>query len=356
MVDQGSSFNPGYPDNANGLTPRQGDSASILVIDDTVDISDILENVLSAEGWECHSAPDAEQGLAYALANPPDLILLDVTLPDMDGFEVCRRLRDDNKTADIPIIFLTAHARAHERVQGLDAGGNDYIVKPFNIDELLARVRVALRTKSAQDILRQANTQLVTLAQTDPLTGLHNRRYLDDRLGEEVVRALRYGYPLSCCLLDVDNFKTVNDTYGHQDGDQVLRRLGNILRDHVRRDDLVARYGGEEFIILLIQQDQQGAISVAENPTINCRDAVSSSQWHDPRRHRQYRGQFSPGLLAWSGLHRRRRRRGPLRGQECGTQSGSPRRPCAVARHPDSPHVKNGFGLHFPLYSLSLNP
>ncbi len=264
MGQQSTSDSYRYNDAHTDLVPNRPDSAFILVIDDTTDISDVLEDVITGEGWHAHSEANAEQGIAFALAHPPDLILLDVTLPDMDGFEVCRSLREHEATADVPIIFLTAHARAHERVQGLDAGGNDYIVKPFNIDELLARVRAALRTKIAQDILRQANSQLVVQTQTDPLTGLYNRRFLDERLAEEVVRALRYGYPLACCLLDVDHFKAVNDSYGHQDGDEVLRSMAAILRDQVRRDDIVARYGGEEFIVLLIQQDLQGALRVAE--------------------------------------------------------------------------------------------
>jgi diguanylate cyclase (GGDEF)-like protein len=234
------------------------------VVDDSREITDLLVAALATRDWRAHVCATGTAALEAAAMTHPDVILLDVTLPDMDGFAVCKALRAQPATEFTPIIFLTARTLHQEKILGLDIGANDYITKPFQLEELLARIRVSLRTKSLQDSLRQSNAELLELSNTDPLTGLYNRRYFDGRVHQELARARRYGHPLSCCMIDLDHFKRVNDTYGHLDGDEVLRATARILKGSTREEDVVARYGGEEFVILLMQQDGRSAIKVAE--------------------------------------------------------------------------------------------
>jgi diguanylate cyclase (GGDEF)-like protein len=188
----------------------------------------------------------------------PDAVLLDIQMPLMDGYEVCRRLKQDPRTSPIPVVFLTArHTDQQEIVHGLHLGANDYVTKPFNNEELLARVAVMVRVRTAEERIRH-------LSQTDELTGMYNRRFLQPRLDEEFARATRYGKTLACLLLDIDHFKKINDSYGHQAGDEVLRQVAEVIRSHVRKSDLAVRYGGEEFLIILFENDRAGALRVAE--------------------------------------------------------------------------------------------
>jgi diguanylate cyclase (GGDEF)-like protein len=185
------------------------------------------------------------------------VILLDIGLPNVDGFEVCRRLKEHPSTRNIPIIFLTGTADTESKVRGLDLGAVDYVTKPFDQVELRARVRAALRTKRLQDILEQQSF-------LDGLTGLWNRSYLDRRLESELNVARRYGRPLTLVLADVDHFKRVNDSLGHLFGDIVLQGIAEGLRAYARRSDIVARYGGEEFAILLTDTNLRSAVHVSE--------------------------------------------------------------------------------------------
>jgi len=184
-------------------------------------------------------------------------VLLDIGLPNVDGFEVCRRLKEHPATRGIPVIFLTGTADTESKVRGLDLGAVDYVTKPFDQVELRARVRAALRAKRLQDILEQQS-------HLDGLTGLWNRRYLDQRLESELNVARRYGRPLSLVLVDVDHFKRVNDDHGHLFGDIVLQGIAEGLRAYARRSDIVARYGGEEFAILLTDTNLRSAMYVSE--------------------------------------------------------------------------------------------
>ena len=185
------------------------------------------------------------------------MILLDIGLPKVDGFEVCRQLKEHRATRNIPIIFLTGEADRESKVRGLDLGAVDYVTKPFDEIELRARVRAALRTKRLQDMLEQQSF-------LDGLTGLWNRAYLDRRLEAELNVADRYGRPLSVVMADVDNFKPINDTHGHLFGDIVLQGIAESLSASARRSDIVARYGGEEFGILLTDTNLKAAEYVSE--------------------------------------------------------------------------------------------
>jgi diguanylate cyclase (GGDEF)-like protein len=202
-------------------------------------------------------ATSGEQALAMCKSNPPDLILLDVVMPGLDGFEVCKQLKADEATQHTPVIFVTSHTDPAQETHGLHLGAVDFIAKPVNPDVVRARVKTHLTLKFQSDLLRQ----LVFL---DGLTGVFNRRYFDQQIATEWSRASRNQSPLSLILLDVDFFKRFNDHYGHQAGDDVLRLVSNALKTCLRRPaDLVARYGGEEFGCILPETSYEDALLIA---------------------------------------------------------------------------------------------
>jgi len=239
------------------LNPEVPNPNRVLVIDDSDSIHKLVIARLRPEGLEVIGEFDGERGIERAVADQPDVILLDIGLPNVDGFEVCRRLKEHPSTRNIPIIFLTGTTDTESKVRGLDLGAVDYVTKPFDQVELRARVRAALRTKRLQDILEQQSF-------LDGLTGLWNRSYLDRRLESELNVARRYGRPLTLVLADVDHFKRVNDSLGHLFGDIVLQGIAEGLRAYARRSDIVARYGGEEFAILLTDTNLRSAVHVSE--------------------------------------------------------------------------------------------
>jgi two-component system, cell cycle response regulator len=232
-------------------------SQTVLVIDDSPDIHRLLDVRLRPENLVLHHALDAQDGIDQAIRLVPDLVLLDVDMPLLTGFEVCRRIKDHSKLANVPIIFLTGATEVYTKVQGFDLGAIDYVTKPFEPAELRARVRAALRTKRYHDLLAARSN-------VDALTALWNRSYFNQRLGEEVAAARRYGRELALIMLDVDNFKQLNDSYGHPFGDQVLQRLGELLHTELRSTDAPCRYGGEEFGLILTETDAEGALITAE--------------------------------------------------------------------------------------------
>ncbi len=185
-------------------------------------------------------------------------------MPRMDGMEVARRIKSNESLPFIPIIMQTALETTEDKVEGLDAGADDYITKPLNFKELEARVKSLLRIKELQTELENANHALLKASQTDGLTGLDNRRHIEERLVEMYEHATRLAEPLGCVMCDVDHFKSVNDTHGHQAGDAVLKQVAEILRETAREIDRVGRYGGEEFIVLLPSANMEDAAAFAE--------------------------------------------------------------------------------------------
>jgi diguanylate cyclase (GGDEF)-like protein len=237
-------------DTANGA-----DRACVLIADDDPDILALLGLLLERDGYRVVRATDGIEALRLAREAMPALCVLDVSMPGADGYTVCRELLGQKAGAPL-VILLTAHAHTPARVNGLDAGAVDYIVKPFDRQELLARVRAALRTKMTQD-------ELAAEAVTDPLTGLLNRSHLVAAVEEYVASAERGGRPLSCLMIDLDHFKSVNDTHGHAAGDAVLCESARRFARTVRRSDVLIRYGGEEFVALLPDTDTIGAVTIA---------------------------------------------------------------------------------------------
>ena len=217
--------------------------SKVLVVDDDRLSAELVDGVLRSAGFVSSYTCNPERALAMIEAELPDLIVMDVMMPALDGFELCRRVREHPALQFTPIIFVTRKGELEERVRGLEVGANDYIAKPFEPQELVARVRSHLNRLAA---LRE-------MAIRDGLTQCYNHKFFRLRVGQEVARAHRYGAPLAVAMIDVDRFKNVNDTYGHRAGDMVLSHLGGIVVASVRATDVVARYGGEEFAILMVQ-------------------------------------------------------------------------------------------------------
>jgi two-component system, cell cycle response regulator len=229
----------------------------ILVIDDSHDIHTLVKVRLGKEQFVVHCASDGTAGLAAARDLRPDLILLDIDMPDRDGFAVCADLKADSMTRDIPIIFLSGAASTKDKIRGLELGATDYVTKPFDAAELQARVRASLRTRELVELLSKK-------AMIDGLTGLWNRTYLDAHVTIELASARRSDQALSCIMADVDCFKSINDTYGHSFGDDVLRAIAGTFSANCRVEDIVCRYGGEEFTILLPNTVLHSAAELAE--------------------------------------------------------------------------------------------
>src|SRR5579872_301683 len=244
----------------------------ILIVDDHPDNVDLLKDRLEARGYSTLTARDGEEALAVTFAKPtPDLILLDIMLPKMTGLDVARRIKGDRDLPFIPIIMQTALDSTQDKVEGLDAGADDYITKPINFAELEARVRSLLRIKALQDeVERQSrelgvmNDRLLRISQTDALTEIDNRRHLEQRLEETFEHSRRMREPFACVMCDLDHFKSVNDTHGHQAGDEVLRQLASLLKGAAREIDRVGRYGGEEFMLILPGASAEAAVTFAE--------------------------------------------------------------------------------------------
>jgi diguanylate cyclase (GGDEF)-like protein len=224
--------------------------STILIIDDDVNLIRILSQILKDFG-QILFAVDGDHGLQIAREHNPDLILLDVGMLPMDGFEVCRRLKNDDRTSNSAIIFVTANTGMETEVACLNAGAVDFITKPLNPPVVQARVRTHLR-------LIHDSAALESQAQRDGLTGLYNRRYFDKAVTAEYSRLQRHQLPMAIVLIDIDYFKKYNDTYGHLAGDVALRAVAHAIEAATKRPgEFVARYGGEEFVVVLPQIDEQ---------------------------------------------------------------------------------------------------
>lgn len=245
-------------------TESRAQPGRILVVDDNLDNLEVLATRLRFRGYTVDTATSGEEALARVAENPPDLILLDVMMPGLDGYEVARRIRADPNLPFIPIILVTARDSTQDKVAGLDAGADDYLTKPINYPELEARVRAMLRIKDLQGELEEKNRELARLSISDGLAGLFNHRHIQEVVHEEFERAKRTREPLAVVMFDLDHFKRVNDTYGHQVGDRVLQEMARILRSTAREIDKLGRYGGEEFIAVLPDTGIDDAVTFAE--------------------------------------------------------------------------------------------
>ncbi|MBF0100805.1 MAG: diguanylate cyclase [Desulfobacterales bacterium] len=273
-----------------------GKNYTILVVDDYPSNLRVLIDSLKDLGWKTLVARNGEGALRQAEIARPDIILLDVMMPGIDGFETCRRLKENEAFHHVPVIFMTALSDTINKVRGFEVGGVDYITKPFDSVELIARVKVHIELKYAREALQISNQnlqeinqkliayqkeliayqqKLEIMARIDPLTRLSNRRDIIDRFNQEINRLSRNKNLLSILLCDIDHFKNINDTYGHDCGDYVLVTIANIIRSMSRTQDHVARWGGEEFLLILTETNIQGAHIFSER----IREAIITYQF-----------------------------------------------------------------------------
>ena len=229
---------------------------TVLVIEDHPDQRELLAIVLQREGYRVVTAANGLEALERLEVENIQIALSDIMMPKMDGFELIKRIRTNPALKSIYLILITARIQEGDRVRGLDLGADDYITKPFSFSELLARVRVGSRVVHYQQHLEYQT-------QVDSLTGLLNRRAFEKKILEEFERSKRYHNPLSLLILDIDNFKTINDTYGHHGGDAALVKISETFREKTRQSDFPSRYGGEEFVLVLPETDQENALQVA---------------------------------------------------------------------------------------------
>jgi two-component system cell cycle response regulator len=242
----------------------EGTRSTILVVDDSPTTSATLSAAFASEGYAVELAADGATALRLAASQPIDLVVLDVEMPGMDGLQVLRLVRAAQTRRYLPVLMLSGNSDKKARLTALKLGADDFLHKPWDAEELLARTAQCLAVRKRVDALISESAELHRLSVTDGLTQIANHRSFQEKLREEFRRSQRYDDPLSLILLDIDHFKSLNDRFGHQMGDQVLREVAASVKRSVRETDFVARYGGEEFGIILPKTPLAGSLTVAE--------------------------------------------------------------------------------------------
>ncbi|MCW2714253.1 MAG: response regulator receiver modulated diguanylate cyclase [Frankiales bacterium] len=238
--------------------------ATVLVADDSATVRALVRFELETAGYAVVEAADGQEALHLASAGGVDVVLLDVEMPVLDGFGAITELKRDPATAELPVVFLTGRSEGGDVVEALRLGAQDYLTKPPQTPELLARVGAAVQVSGLRAELRRRTEELDRVSRTDHLTGLHNRRHLDEQLHGMLSSSRRHGVPLTVLIIDVDHFKRVNDTAGHPAGDAVLQEVASRLVTSVRDEDVIGRWGGEEFLVLAPHTDLLGGQALAE--------------------------------------------------------------------------------------------
>lgn len=237
----------------------------ILVVDDDIVSRTVIEKYLHKAGFDVATVGNGVEALGALDNRFFPIVLTDWMMPELDGPELCRRIREKETDGYVFIILVTSRDSKTDIVSGLEAGADDYLTKPIHPAELVARINTGIRILKLEQSLKQANEEIRLLSITDSLTGCYNRTYLGERFPQEINRAYRYHHPLSVVLGDMDHFKKINDSYGHQVGDAVLKSFSSCLLDQIRSHvDWTVRYGGEEFLIILPETDCDGAVVFAE--------------------------------------------------------------------------------------------
>lgn len=249
---------------------------TVLVVDDSEDNAKLLQYDLKDDGFDVLIALSGDECITMAVTECPDVILLDMRMPDLSGLETLEKLKSFHETLDIPVIMVSANSADDSIIKALDVGANDYIHKPVIYPVLAARMRTALRLKQALYQLEQVNADLLRMATTDPLTKLSNRGHFFTLAHAEFSKAQRHKRALSIIMLDVDEFKRINDTFGHAAGDRALGVLSECCGEAVRESDIIGRIGGEEFAICCPDADLAGALAIAERIRLNCEGQIIS--------------------------------------------------------------------------------
>lgn len=241
--------------NSSGITRE------IMVVDDDLDHLKFLKKTLEYEGYKVKTVDSGEEAIKAIADNPPDLLILDVNMPGISGIETLHLLRKE--LSYVAVIFVSANDKPEDVRRGLDAGADDYIRKPFEVNELISRIKAKLRVKDLNDQLRAANEKLKELIEIDDLTGLYNMRSIYQKLENEIVRSERFKKVLAIVMMDMDFFKTVNDNHDHLFGSHVLSEVGKIIKANIRQVDFAARYGGDEFLVAITETSHEGALLFA---------------------------------------------------------------------------------------------
>jgi diguanylate cyclase (GGDEF)-like protein len=244
-----------------GESPR---TAKVLVVEDSPFSRKLIEQALFGQPYSLIFAATGREAVDLYVQHRPSLIIMDWMMPDLDGLEICRRLRSISLDAYTHIIMLTGKRDKESVVEGLRAGADDYLTKPFHHEELLARVAVGFRTVDLHRQIQAQNKTLEKLALTDAMTGLPNRRAIDEWATRELNSAARNGFSVWVIIADLDRFKHINDTFGHNAGDEVLQKFAKILKANTRRSDLCGRLGGEEFLIVMTHAKRDDVEKAAE--------------------------------------------------------------------------------------------
>jgi diguanylate cyclase (GGDEF)-like protein len=286
----------------NPSEKKTGKRESILIVDDETSNRLLLSTYLKSAGYEVKIAKSGEEALSVVAFDPPSIVILDVLLPKMNGFEVCRQLKSSKTTYFIPVILVTALRGNEERIKGSEVGADDFIAKPFNRIELYTRIKSLLRIKRLHETLAQkvdelekTQKKLKQMAVTDGLTGLHNYRAFRNQLHMECSRANRFELPFSLLMLDIDHFKKYNDFFGHPSGDKVLRKFARLLHENIREVDFLARYGGEEFVLILPGTEKNSAVLASEK----LRKLVEAYPFSNENKARAYRITMSVGIASY---------------------------------------------------------
>jgi len=258
-------------------------NAVVLLVDDNPVNIKFMQTLLTKQSYKVYSALDGLQACRLSKKIVPDIILLDIMMPVMNGFDACKRLKKMPETKEIPIIFLTSKADAKDILKGFKLGAVDYITKPFKYKELLARIGTHLKLKFARDMLKKS-------AALDGLTQLYNQRYISKRLAQEISEAKRHSHPLSIFMFDLDHLKKINDRYGHSVGNDVFVKISATLKENLRKEDIIGRYGGDEFLIVLPNTKRQAGYIVAEH----VRNMIYKLKW----RHNGLKVTISGGITA----------------------------------------------------------
>lgn len=259
-------------------TGESGDKAAVLVVEDSRIDAEKVAETLEREHDRVSIAHSTDQALTVSQAAGFDLIIVSLTMLSEDGLRLCSQLRNAEKTRQTPILLMADDADMERVAKGLEIGANDYLVKPIDRNELLARKRTQIRRKRYQDRLRANYEASLSMALTDGLTGLFNRRYLSTHLARTIQRITETQKPVSAIIFDIDHFKKVNDTYGHDVGDVVLKEVAGRVSRNLRNFDTVARYGGEEFVVVMPDASLEGAALVADR----LRQHIATEPFHAP--------------------------------------------------------------------------
>ncbi len=260
-------------------------NSRILVVEDSPQMLNLIRTILLRAGFEVTTGSNGKEGLAAVEASDVDLIISDIMMPEMDGFQFCQEVRKNSRVSNIPFIFLSARGGIQDKMSGFQDGADDYITKPFDPNELVMRVTAML--------MRASRYRME--AYTDSLTGLNNRRYFDKKLSEMVSHSHRYKKPFALAMLDIDFFKEFNDKFGHLVGDQILVQLGKYLKEELRDSDFSCRYGGEEFVIILPDTTKEAAFNLVD------RLRRKFSETPLPHEGSNYQVTFSIGLAEYPG-------------------------------------------------------